>query len=404
MDLQLSAASARRRSDRVSIAFPVEVAGIDISGHRFSDRTRTTTVSRYGCAIAVPHVLQNDQRIHLRRIGTSETVVGRVVTSLGLNAEGHNYGVATADSCEGLWGIRFTSLFYEKLLDHVHEGVYFVNRSRKITHWNDGAEKLSGYTAGEAVGKCCSDNLLGHVDENGRPLCKTGCPLTSVLQDGQPRSAEFTLRHKKGHQVPINIRVMPMRNAEGAIVGAVEIFSDASPKENVETRVTELEHMAFRDALTSLPNRRYLEMKVEQAIEEHKRFSRLYGLMMFDLDRFKKVNDTYGHDAGDALLKTVAKTLAQGQRAMDIIGRWGGEEFLVLMPDLNATELGDLAERCRVMIAESSVTANSERVACTASIGATVLSHSDTAEVALRRVDELMYQSKHSGGDRTTAG
>jgi diguanylate cyclase (GGDEF)-like protein len=172
----------------------------------------------------------------------------------------------------------------------------------------------------------------------------------------------------------------------------------------VEKRVNELEHLAYRDPLTALPNRRYIEMKVEQGLEEHRRFDRPYGLLMFDLDRFKQVNDTHGHETGDALLKTIAQILTHGLRPVDIIGRWGGEEFLVLMPDLDAIALGDLAERCRVLIAQSCVEIDEDRVSVTASIGATVLSHADSATSAIRRADELMYQSKHSGGDRTTAG
>ena len=91
-------------------------------------------------------------------------------------------------------------------------------------------------------------------------------------------------------------------------------------------------------------------------------------------------------------------------RIVDIVGRWGGDEFLVLAPDLDAVRLGDLAERCRVLVAESSVIEGSERISVTTSIGATVLTHSDTPESAVARADELMYQSKRSGGDRTTVG
>jgi diguanylate cyclase (GGDEF)-like protein len=230
------------------------------------------------------------------------------------------------------------------------------------------------------------------------------------------------------------VRVLPMRNSAGEVVGAVEVFSDSTVKNRVDKRVSELEYMAFRDSLTGLPNRRYLELKVEQGLEEHRRFGRLYGLLMFDVDNFKSVNDTHGHDIGDALLKVIAQTLTQGLRTVDMIGRWGGEEFLVLMPDLDAVGLGDLAERCRVLIAQSSVSkpvlmqaaaaaaeagragtvttssvvagiaTSGARVSATASIGATVLEHSDSAEAAIRRVDELMYQSKRSGGDQTTAG
>lgn len=403
MQAHLPAPSARRRSERVSIAFPIEVEGIDISGRRFSDRTKTTTVSRYGCGVATSHLLQTDQRIHLRRVGTNETAIGRVVSSSGSDAARHVYGVGTADSCEALWGIQFSSRIYDTVLDNMQEGVYFVNRERKITFWNDGAEQLSGYSASDAVGRCCQENFLGHVDKSGRPLCLTGCPLTRVIQDGQPRTAEFYLRHRQGHRVPVNVRVMPMKDSQGLVIGAVEVFSHGDA-EYSEKRVTELEHIAFRDGLTNLPNRRYLQMKVEQALQEHQQFDRRYGLVMVDLDGFKKVNDTHGHNLGDTLLKTVAKTLVAGQRKSDIIGRWGGEEFLLVMPDLEAIGLGESAERCRVMIEQSSVAAGDVSVNVTASIGATVLSHDDTPESALGRVDELMYQSKRSGGNQSTAG
>jgi len=396
--------SARRRSDRVSIAFPVEVAGIDLSGNRFSDRTRTTTVSRFGCCLSLPRLLQPDQAIQMRRIGTNEMVAGRVVAPMGSQPDGRLYGVGTQESCERLWGIRFSSSFYEKLLDSMHDGVYFVNRERKITYWSEGAERLSGYSASEAIGKGCFDNLLGHVDECGKQLCDGSCPVSEVMRDGKDVEAEYYLHHKEGHRVPVNVRVLPMRNREGSIVGAVEVFSDAMAKRKVEKRLGELEQLAYRDALTGLPNRRYLELKVEQGLEEHRRFGRLFGLLMFDADHFKQVNDSHGHDVGDALLKAGSNTLVEGLRTVDIVGRWGGEEFLVLMPDLDALGLGDLAERCRVLIAQSSVVTGGARVAVTASIGATVLSHSDSAMVSIRRADELMYQSKRSGGDRTTAG
>ena len=404
MEPQLPAPSVRRRSGRVSIAFPVEVSGVDLSGKRFSERTRTTTVSRYGCCLPLPRVLGTNLTIQMRRIGTNEMAVGRVVAPMGEQAEGHLYGVETRESCEGLWGIRFSSSFYEKLLDNMHDGVYFVNRERTITYWNDGAQALTGYSAGETAGRSCFENFLGHVDENGRPMCTTGCPLSHVMRDGQPRTAEFYLRHKDGHRVPISVRVLPMRNREGKIVGAVEVFGDSNAELKIENRVVELEQLAFRDPLTGLPNRRHIELKVEQGLQDHLRLGRLYGLLKFDLDHFKRVNDTHGHEAGDALLKAVGQTLLQGLRPIDIVGRWGGEEFLVLMPDVNALGLGDLAERCRVLIAQTSVGTESSRVSVTASIGATVLSHSDTADAAIRRADELMYQSKRSGGDRTTAG
>jgi len=404
METQPPNTIVRRRSDRLSIAFPVEASGIDPSGKPFRVKTKTTAVSRYGCCLPLPGLLRLEQEIYLRRVGTKEQATGRVVAPLGPHAKGFLYGVGTVESCEALWGIHFSSSFYETLLNSMYDGVYFVNRDRKITYWNTGAERLSGYSFAEVVGKHCFNDLLGHVDETGKPLCTSGCPLSSALADGQVREAEIYLRHKNGHRVPISVRVLPMRNSAGAIVGAVEVFSDSTAKQRAEKRVGELENLAFRDALTNLPNRRYLELKVAQALQDYQQFGRECGLLLFDLDRFKQVNDTHGHEVGDAVLKSVTETLVQSLRTVDIVGRWGGEEFLVLMPDVHATALGDLAERCRALIAQSSVSHGTTRVSVTASIGATLLSHTDSAATTIQRADELMYQSKRSGGDRTTAG
>ena len=393
-----------RRSERVSLSLPVEAWGFDSTGKPFRERTMTATVSRFGCCLTLQRLLPREHEVYLRRIGSEERTVGRVVSKMGPHPNGILYGIGTPKSCEALWGVRFSSSFYEKLLNTVNDGVYFVNRDRKITYWNEAAGQLTGYCAGEALEKSCSDNFLRHVDETGKPLCGDGCPLSRAIADGQVIETELYLRHKNGHRVPISVRVMPMRNDAGEIVGAVEVFGDSTVKQKAEKRVNELENLAFRDPLTNLPNRRYLELKVAQALQDSQQLGRNYGLLLFDLDRFKQVNDAHGHDVGDALLKAVAETLLQGLRPIDIVGRWGGEEFLVLMPDVNAVGLGDLAERCRVLIAESSVSNGGAEVSVTASIGATLLLHTDTAEQALRRADQLMYESKHSGGDRTTAG
>jgi diguanylate cyclase (GGDEF)-like protein/PAS domain S-box-containing protein len=405
MEIPPETAMAGRRSSRVSIAFPVEASGIDPEGKRFRETTKTDTVSRYGCCISLPRLLKPKQQIRLRRVGTGEQVVGRVVAQMGSHANGYLYGVSMRKSCETLWGIRFSSfLLYKKILDSLHDGVYFVNRDRQITYWNEGAEKLAGYSPAEAIGKSCFGNFLDDVDETGNSVCASGCPLSSVMADGQPRQIEVYLRHKDGHRVPISVRVLPMRDSAGGIVGAVEVFSDSTAKQRAEKRVSELENLAFRDALTKLANRRYLELKVAQALQEHQQFGREYGLLLLDLDHFKQVNDTHGHDLGDAVLKVVADTLVNTLRPVDLVGRWGGDEFLILMADVHATALGDLAERCRVLIAQSSVGHGASRVSVTASIGATLLDHEGSPETAFRRADELMYQSKRSGGDRTTTG
>ncbi len=104
------------------------------------------------------------------------------------------------------------------------------------------------------------------------------------MTDGQPREVAVYLRHKAGYRVPISARVLPMRNGAGTIVGAAEVFAERTIKMRAEQRINALENLAFRDSLTNLPNRRYMELKVSQALQDHQQFGRQYGLLLFDLD------------------------------------------------------------------------------------------------------------------------
>jgi len=404
MEPQLPAPYGRRRSDRVSIAFALEVASVDHAGQRFSEKTKTTTVSRYGCALALQHMLETDQKLHLRRLDTDEITIGRVVAPMGAHADGHLYGIETRESCDSFWGIHFSSSFYEKLLDNTHDGVYFVNRDRKITYWNESAARLTGYTSTEILGKRCFDNLLGHVDETGRPLCVDGCPLTNVMLDGRERTVDIFLRHKQGHRVPVTVQAVPLRNSAGQIVGAVEMFRTPEAERRLHNLSASLQQPTVRDPLTGLPTPRYLELRIEQALQELSSFGRRFGLLLFDIDRFPAVSGSYGHAVAESLLKAIAQTLVSGLGPMDIVGRWESESFLVLAPDLDANSVFELAERCRALIRQTSVDAESSRVSATASVGATVLAQSDSAASAIARASELMSQSRRSGGGLTTAG
>ena len=152
--------------------------------------------------------------------------------------------------------------FYRRLIENLYDGVYFVDLDRRITYWNHAAEQLTGYAAPEVLGRCCSENILLHTDDRGVNLCLAGCPLRHSILDGKPREADVYLRHKNGHRVQVAVRVTPIRDLQGNIVGAVEIFSENSAQRDAQHRVLQLEQMAFLDCLTRIPNRRCLEFRL----------------------------------------------------------------------------------------------------------------------------------------------
>ncbi|MGA2634611.1 MAG: sensor domain-containing diguanylate cyclase [Terracidiphilus sp.] len=293
--------------------------------------------------------------------------------------------------------------FYKELLDHMSDGVYFVDRERRISYWNEGAYRLTGYKSEELLGRCCQDDILCHVDLAGHRLCKEGCPLTATIAEGDPHEANVFLRHKQGRRVPVLVRVQPIRDADGAVIGAIEIFSDDSAQHDVRRKADALNRLAFLDHLTQLPNRRYMEMLANTAFSEYQVHKDPYGVIMFDLDGFKGINDVFGHSCGDRALVEAAKTLTGSLRPTDAVGRWGGDEFLAIVRNVNRDNLKTLAERCAVMVMETSCSSNDEkRISLSISVGAALMQPGETAEGLIQRADKLMYQSKASGRGRAT--
>ncbi len=291
--------------------------------------------------------------------------------------------------------------FYKKLLDEMHDGVYFVDRERRISYWNHGAERISGYSRDEIVGRFCWNNILSHVGGSGCQLCLDGCPLAQTIIDGQERQAEVYLHHKDGSRIPILVRVAPIYEQD-QIVGAVEIFSDNSAQKAAMQQIKHLEALSSLDPLTRLGNRRHIESALHTCIGEFRRYGWTFGLMFTDVDRFKALNDTYGHLVGDDVLKMVASTLAHNIRTFDDIGRWGGEEFVILVKNIDEFTLHDTSERLRKLVALSSLSIEDQPLKVTISIGATLVQKHDDIKSIVDRADRMLYQSKNNGRNRTT--
>jgi diguanylate cyclase (GGDEF)-like protein/PAS domain S-box-containing protein len=293
--------------------------------------------------------------------------------------------------------------FYKKLLDHIGNGVYFVDREQKILYWNEGAHSLTGYKAEEILGKHCQDDLLCPVDHMGNSLCQRGCPLMASIFDGEVHEADVFLRHKQGRRVPVTVQVRPLRGSDGSVIGAVEIFSDNSAEIGARRKIEAMNRLAFLDHLTQLPNRRFLEMSLQTALSESEVHKDPVGLLVVDLDRFKEINDSFGHAWGDRALQEAANTLIGSLRPTDIVGRWGGDEFLAIARNVNREILIELAERCVVLISETSVLRDDEkRFPLSISVGAALSRPGESAEDLFRRADGLLYQSKTGGRGRAT--
>ncbi|MBU0909593.1 MAG: sensor domain-containing diguanylate cyclase [Proteobacteria bacterium] len=300
--------------------------------------------------------------------------------------------------------MKLADVSYKTIIENLHDGLYFVDRNRVITYWNKAAEQISGFAADEVVGRSCSDNILTHVDGSGRSLCFGMCPLAQSITDGKFREAEVYMHHKDGHRIPVSVRVSVLRDKEGRIIGGIELFTDISNQKANALRLQELEKLALLDNLTQLANRHYIERELLSRFEEKKRFQMPFGVLFMDIDQFKQFNDSYGHDAGDEVLRFVAKTFLANSRPFDLYGRWGGEEFLAIIRNISPQDLEQLGNRLRLLVEQSYITYGGERLQVTISLGATLVQDDDNVESLLKRADTLMYRSKAAGRNCLTMG
>lgn len=291
---------------------------------------------------------------------------------------------------------------YKHILDNLARGIYCVDQDRTIIYWNRGAERISGFLETHVLGRNCGSKILRHISQEGTELCHNGCPLELTLRDGIPREAQVLLHHKEGHRVPVAVTISCLRDDNGDIIGAVEEFSDATNHFLMQCELNELKDRSRTDPLTGLGNRIAAEREFKHRLSELKRLGKTFGLLFIDIDKFKEVNDTYGHVVGDRVLVMVAKTLGSALRGIDSVYRWGGEEFVALVPQVNQDILRAVADRMRRFIEVSPLCLDGNDIAITISVGGALSKPDDALETLVARADAMMYKAKRSGRNCTS--
>ena len=288
--------------------------------------------------------------------------------------------------------------FYREILDNLYDGIFFVDTDGRITYWNRGSASLTGYSAADVVGRNYCD-IFKPLDKHGNNLCESStCPIRRVLDSSLLHDVEAYVCHKEGHLLPISIRIAPVREVDRQYVVAVEIHSSSSPRYAMRQRLEELQEMAMHDPLTGIANLRFVEISLAARLEELRRYGFPFAILFTDVDNFKEINDRYGHSVGDRVLKMISATLAHSLRSFDVIGRWGGEEFVTLLVNIQPEDLYKLSDRLRRLVEKSLLTLdNGVAIGVTVSVGATLARVVDTTDSLVERADKLMFESKRRG-------
>lgn len=275
----------------------------------------------------------------------------------------------------------------EWLSDRMYEGIYIVDRQRRIIYWNNGAEEISGYCKPDIMGKRCWDNLLRHVDDQHRELCRGWCPLVATMQDGQEREADVYLHHKEGHRVPIKVRAVPIRDASNKIIGAIEIFcknaDDAAPPDSHADQVLPL------DPLTNVANRFFLENHLRSRLAELQKGDRFFSVIRISIDSIDTIAQTYGPQVCDDVLKMVANTLAQNTGTSALIGRWSFTEFMIVVNGTRQEALTALMDKLGFLVDQSFLMVDGQVVRTNVSIQVALAQLDDTLESLLDRSEPV---------------
>jgi diguanylate cyclase (GGDEF)-like protein/PAS domain S-box-containing protein len=284
--------------------------------------------------------------------------------------------------------------FYRQLLNSLDDGIYFVDGKRQIVFWNRGAENISGYSFEEVQGRFCGDGILQHVDFDGNIMCGAGCPLTATIKDGENHEVDVYLKHRDGHRVPVKVISSPVYDADGKIVGAVERFTDITPQLADRTRINRLSQEVNTDPLTGIANRRFMELTLHNHLHRFKSYDEKFGVMFIDMDGLKSINDEFGHVAGDCAIKIVSRTLDATFRSEDVVGRWGGDEFLVILKRVDLHVLERIKQKVKRIILGTTLPADCGGRKVSVSIGLAQVQEDDSPESLVARADSNMYEDK----------
>jgi diguanylate cyclase (GGDEF)-like protein/PAS domain S-box-containing protein len=295
--------------------------------------------------------------------------------------------------------LRGSEARYRSVVDNLAEGVIIIDTAGRIVSANPSAAHILGVSGEELLSGSLTDPRWRIFREDGTPWPEETRPTTVTLRTGEPRSNVVigVLRPDSSLVwISINTRALggsDRKPSEGVVIS----MSDVSERRNFEERLT---FLAQTDTLTGLPNRALLRDRLAQALMRAKRHGMMVGVLLFDLDRFKEINDSLGHSAGDTVLKEVGVRVSRALRDTDTVARLGGDEFCIIIEDCdNRDKVAFTATKLQRLFDEP-IPAESREIFTEASIGLAVYPEDgDSVEDLLKHADIAMYAAKHEGGN-----
>jgi diguanylate cyclase (GGDEF)-like protein/PAS domain S-box-containing protein len=291
--------------------------------------------------------------------------------------------------------ISESSLRFNRILDNLFAYVALLDTNGVVQEVNKAPLDRAGYRREDVVGQYFYDAPWWNYNDQVQKQL-----IIAMNAAKLGKSSRYDVVVKMGGDlVPIDFQITPVHDESGSIVGLLPTAVDITERKHLEV---ELKRQAHLDYLTGLPNRRSFMDQGEVELSRTLRYDSAFSILMLDIDHFKQINDTHGHQAGDVVLKSLAMTFQEVLRNIDIVGRLGGEEFAAVLPETGIEKATEVAERLREVISGGEVTLpEGIKIHFTVSIGiAALIDHSSTIDMLLNEADKALYRAKQSGRNK----
>jgi diguanylate cyclase (GGDEF)-like protein/PAS domain S-box-containing protein len=288
-------------------------------------------------------------------------------------------------------------LFFEQLVSDLKDGVAFTDGEGTITHWNAVMERLTGIGADAILSQTWSDECVRLRQRDSER--SDSCLVHDCLASGAIVTRPMIIEQPDAEPTPVHVQVSPVVGATRGLHGTVIVIRDMSHQADLQQQLESLHHQSKRDPLTQVANRAWFDEVLEQLVEAASNGSQSFSLIICDIDHFKRVNDVYGHPAGDEALIGFTSILSAHSREGDLVARYGGEEFLLLTPGCDNATAAKRAEAIRKAL-EMTPLKSIGGESVTASFGVTEYQSGDTPQTIVSRADRALLKAKDNGRNR----